>query len=255
MQISSESSASGALVITGGTRGIGASVAVSAAGQGIPLALIYRSRESDAQAFASSLRAQGAKVALYRADIGDANQVRDAFAQIEREFGTVSGLVNNAGTTGGKATLDELRAEQLDQVFRTNVYGAFLCSQAAVRLMPRVGAGKRGAIVNVSSSASQLGAPGVWVHYAASKAALEAMSSGLAKELAETGIRVNVVRCGVIDTELHAEHGAQRLEQLLARIPMARIGHADEVASAVHWLLSPQASYITGAVVDVAGGL
>ncbi|HSV79342.1 MAG TPA: SDR family oxidoreductase [Ramlibacter sp.] len=245
----------GALVITGGTRGIGASIAIAAAAHQHPLALIYRSREAEAHALAQRLRGQGSKVALYQADVGDGAQVRAVFGEIAREFGAVHGLVNNAGTTGGRATLDELHEQQLDQVFRTNVQGAFLCAQQAARLMPRAGTNRGGAIVNVSSSASQLGAPGVWVHYAASKAALEAMSAGLAKELAPAGIRVNVVRCGVIDTEVHAGHGMQRLEQLLFRIPMGRMGQAGEVASAVNWLLSPQASYVTGTVIDVAGGL
>jgi NAD(P)-dependent dehydrogenase (short-subunit alcohol dehydrogenase family) len=245
----------GALVVTGGGRGIGARIAVEAARRGMPVALAYRSRAETASETVREIEAAGGRALAVAADIGSEAEVLRLFARIDETFGGICGLVNNAGVPGGRARLEALRMEQLEQVFRTNVFGAFLCAREAARRMSTRHGGAGGAIVSISSGAVNTGSPGVWVHYAASKGALETMSRGLATELADDGIRVNVVRAGVIDTEAHRGHGEDRVRQLLAQIPMARIGRPEEVAAAVLWLLSPEASYVTGATIDVAGGL
>ena len=245
----------GAVVVTGGGRGIGSRIAVRAARAGADVAILYQSREDSARDTVREIEAAGARGLAIRADVAVEADVVRAFEEVDRAFGGVRALVNNAASNGGRALVRDVTLEHLDLAFRTNAYGSFLCSREAIRRMSVRSGGRGGAIVNVSSGASRLGSPGVWVHYAASKAAVETLSIGLSKELAEDRIRVNVVRCGVIDTEVHARHGEDRVRALMAQVPMKRMGTPDEVAAAAIWLLSDEASYVTGAVLDVTGGL
>jgi len=242
-------------MVTGAGRGIGSRVAVQGAQAGMPVAIIYLSRTEDAERTLEEVKAVGGKGIIIKADVSVEADVVAAFAKVDETFGGVRALVNNAATNGGRATLHELRVEHLDLVFRTNVYGSFFCAREAARRMSTKHGGAGGVIVNISSGAAKMGSGGVWVHYASSKAAVETMSLGLARELATEGIRVNVVRCGVIDTEVHQGHGEDRLRTLLAQVPMQRMGKPDEIAAAVMWMISSEASYVTGAALDVSGGL
>ena len=248
-------SRNGALVVTGGGRGIGSRIAVHAALKGMDVAILYLSREAEAQSTLREIEAAGTRGIAIRADVSVEADIVGAFEQVDREFGGVRALVNNAASNGGRTLLKDLTLAHLERSFRTNAFGSFLCSREAARRMSVRTGGRGGVIVNISSGASRLGSPGVWVHYAASKAAVETMSIGLSKELADDGIRVNTVRCGVIDTEVHHAHGEDRVRALMAQVPMHRMGTPDEVAAAVLWLLSEEASYVTGATLDVAGGL
>jgi NAD(P)-dependent dehydrogenase (short-subunit alcohol dehydrogenase family) len=246
----------GALVVTGGGRGIGAQIAVRAARAGTPVALIYRSRPDNAARVVGEIEAAGGQAMAIHADIGSEADVTGAFTAVDAAFGPIGGLVNNAVLAGPPRRLAELPASELDEVFRTNVFGAFLCSREAARRLSTKNGGGGGAIVTLSSAhAVNTGAPGNWVHFAASKAALETMSRGLARELAADGIRVNVVRPGVIATETRLGQPKDHLNRALGQVPLARMGTPGEVAAAVLWLLSEQASYVTGATLDVAGGL
>ena len=246
----------GALVVTGGGRGIGAQIVLRAARNGTPTALIYRSRPENASRVAGEIQAAGGRAMAIQADVGSEADVVAAFKAVDAAFGPLGGLVNNAVLAGPPRRLAELPASELEEVFRTNVFGAFLCSREAARRMSTANGGSGGGIVTLSSAhAVNTGAPGNWVHFAASKAALETMSRGLAKELAADGIRVNVVRPGVIATETRLGQPKDHLDRALGQVPLARMGTADEVAAAVLWLLSEDASYVTGATLDVAGGL
>jgi len=247
---------SGALVVTGGGRGIGAQIALRAARHGTPVALIYRSRPGNAAWVAGQIEAAGGRAVAIQADVGSESDVAHAFTAVDTTFGSLGGLVNNAVLAGPPRGLAELPARKLEAVFRTNVFGAFLCSREAARRLSTKSGGRGGGIVTLSSAhAVNTGAPGNWVHFAASKAALETMSRGLAKELAADGIRVNTVRPGVIATETRLGQPKDHLNRALGQVPLARMGTADEVAAAVLWLLSDEASYVTGATLDVAGGL
>ena len=241
----------GALVVTGGARGIGASIVRRAAATGMPVALLYRTSGDAAAKLVEDVEAAGGRALAVAADITAEPDVERAFALVEDTFGGVRGLVNNAvANPGPQRPLADLRPEQFEETYRVNVFGAFLCIRAAVARM----AGG-GAIVSLSSAAAlKTGAPGTWIPFAAGKAALETMSRGLATELAPGGIRVNVVRCGVIDTETRWTQGAEYVNQLIERVPLGRIGRPDEVADTVLWLLSDQASYVTGIALDVTGG-
>jgi NAD(P)-dependent dehydrogenase (short-subunit alcohol dehydrogenase family) len=246
----------GALVVTGGGRGIGAQIAVRAARGGTPTALIYRSRPENAARVVGEIEAAGGRAMAIQADVGSEADVAAAFTAADAAFGPLGGLVNNAVLAGAPRRLAELPASELEQVFRTNVFGAFLCSREAAKRLSTKNGGAGGGIVTLSSAhAVNTGAPGNWVHFAASKAALETMSRGLAKELAADGIRVNVVRPGVIATETRLGQPKDHLDRALGQVPLARMGTAGEVAAAVLWLLSDDASYVTGATLDVAGGL
>ena len=245
----------GALVVTGGGRGIGSRVAVRAAQAGLDVAILYLEREDAARSTLREIEAAGARGIAIRADVAVEDDIVRAFAQVDRELGGVRGLVNNAASNGGRSLLKDLTRAHLERAFHTNVFGSFLCAREATRRMSVREGGRGGSIVNISSGASRLGSPGVWVHYAASKAAIETMTLGLSKELAADGVRVNTVRCGVIDTEVHHAHGEDRVRALMAQVPMKRMGTPDEVAAAVMWLLSGEASYVTGATLDVSGGL
>jgi NAD(P)-dependent dehydrogenase (short-subunit alcohol dehydrogenase family) len=237
------------VVITGGGRGIGAATARLAARRGYAVCVAYRSRAGTAEEVVSACRSAGVPSVAVRADVSNEADVLDLFAAAER-LGPVRALVNNAGILDRQARFADLDGARIERILRVNVLGAFLCAREAVRRM-----GPGGAIVNVSSRAAVLGAPGEYVDYAASKAAVEAMTVGLAREVAADGIRVNCVRPGLIHTDIHADGGEpDRVERLAAGVPMRRGGTPEEVAAAILWLLSPEASYVTGTVLDVSGG-
>jgi len=242
-----------ALVVTGGARGIGARIAILARR---PVALFYRTRANEAARVVSEIESNGGRAVAIAADIGVEADVMRAFETIDRVFGGVGGLVNNAVDPGPRRRLADLATEDLERVFRTNVLGAFFCTREAAKRMSTKNGGAGGAVVSMSSFlATKTGAPGAWVHFAASKAALETMSYGLGKELAPEGIRVNVVRCGVIATETRLGQDKDYRDQAIAQVAMGRMGEPVEVAKAVLWLLSPEAAYVNGATLDVAGGI
>ena len=243
------------LIITGGGRGIGAATAQLAAQRGYAVCVNYMRQQKAAQAVVEKIKASGGKAIAIQCDISKEQEVKRLFEQVDEELGRMTGLVNNAGIVERQIRLEEIDAERLQRIFATNVTGSFLCAREAVLRMSTKRGGLGGAIVNVSSMAARLGAPGEYVDYAASKAAIEALTIGLAKEVATDGIRVNGVRPGVIYTEIHASGGEpNRVEMVKAMVPMQRGGRADEVAHAILWLLSEEASYTTGSFIDVSGG-
>ncbi len=242
-------------LITGAGRGIGAATARLCAAQGHDLALGYARDAGAAEALADELRALGRRVLCVQADVADEAQVLAMFARIDAELGRLSGLVNNAGIVAPAARLDEMGMARWQRLFGVNVIGSLLCAREAVKRMSTRHGGAGGAIVNVSSRAAQLGSPGVYVDYAASKGAVDSLTVGLARELIGEGIRVNGVRPGIIATEIHADSGTvDGLAAAAASIPIGRLGRADEIAEAIVWLLSDAASYTVGATLDVAGG-
>lgn len=242
------------LLITGGSRGIGAATARLAAARGYAVAINYRQRREEAETLVAELRAGGAEAVAVQADISVESEIKRLFRVID-DFGTLRALVNNAGTLESQSRLEAVDMARLTRIFSTNVFGAFLCSREAVRRLSTRHGGTGGAIVNVSSVAARTGSPGEYIDYAASKGALDTMTLGLAREVADEGIRVNGVRPGFIDTEIHAQGGEPgRLKRLAPTVPLGRGGTPEEVAHAVLWLLSDEASYITGTLLDVAGG-
>jgi len=242
-------------LITGASRGIGAATARLLAARGHDLALNYLRDAAAAEALAAELRAQGRRVLTLAADVSDAEQVRAMFERIDAGLGRLTGLVNNAGIVAPAARVQAMSPARIERVFRVNVLGSFLCAQQAVARMSRRQGGSGGAIVNVSSRAAQLGSPGLYVDYAASKGAIDTFTLGLAREVIDEGIRVNGVRPGIIDTEIHASGGmADLLPGAVAGIPMQRMGRAEEVAEAIAWLLSDASSYTVGSMLDVGGG-
>jgi len=242
-------------VITGGGRGIGAATARRLAGDGWDVALAYRSDHESADAVAGELRARGGRAITAALDVGDEAAVVALFEQVADELGPVGALVNNAGVVDVSARVDEIDAARLERMWRTNITGPFLCAREAVRRMSSRHGGAGGVIVNVSSAAARHGSPGEYVDYAASKGAIDTFTLGLAKEVAAESIRVNAVRPGIIDTEIHASGGQpDRIERIGPVVPMGRGGTADEVAAAIAWLCSDDASYVTGALLDVSGG-
>ncbi|MCQ4287961.1 SDR family oxidoreductase [Pseudomonas stutzeri] len=243
------------MLITGSSRGIGAATARLAAAEGYALCLNFHQRQDIAQQLLEELRVAGTHAIAVRADIADEAQVASLFATIDKEFGRLDVLVNNAGMLERQMRLDEMDAARLVRVFATNVTGSFLCAREAVKRMSTRYGGNGGAIVNVSSIAAKLGAPNEYIDYAAAKGAIDSMTLGLAKEVAAEGIRVNAVRPGVIRTEIHASGGEPgRVERVKASVPMGRGGDAEEVAEAILWLASEKASYTSGALLDVSGG-
>jgi len=243
------------LVITGAGRGIGAAIARLAATRGDGVCINYRRDETAAKALMHEIVDAGGQAIAVQADIGKQDEVQRLFDATVRHFGTVTGLVNNAGIVAPAARIDEMDVGRIANMFTTNVIGAFLCAGEAVRRMSTRHGGAGGGIVNITSRAAVLGSAGQYVDYAASKAALETMTIGLAREVALEGIRVNAVSPGLIDTDIHASGGQpDRVQQLAPQIPMARGGTPEEVAQAVLWLLSDAASYVTGASLAVSGG-
>jgi NAD(P)-dependent dehydrogenase (short-subunit alcohol dehydrogenase family) len=243
------------LLITGGSRGIGAATAWLAAERGWDVAVNYAHAAQAAEAVAEGVRKRGRRSLTLQADVADEAQVRAMFATLDHEWGPLGGLVNNAGVVDLPARLVEMTAERLQRMFAINVFGAMICAREAVRRMSTALGGQGGVIVNLSSAAARLGAPGQYLDYAAAKGAIDTFTLGLAREVATEGIRVNAVRPGIIDTDIHASGGQpDRALRMAPQVPMKRAGSADEVAAAIVWLLSDEASYTTAAVIDVTGG-
>jgi NAD(P)-dependent dehydrogenase (short-subunit alcohol dehydrogenase family) len=243
------------MLITGGGRGIGAATARLAAAHGYSVAVNYLKDERAANAVVSEIRASGGSAVAIRADVSHEADVERLFREAERDLAPLSVLVNNAGIVDLKARVDEIHEPRLQRMMAVNVIGSFLCAAEAVRRLSTLHGGRGGNIVNVSSAASKYGSPREYVDYAASKAAIDVFTLGLAREVAAEGIRVNAVRPGIIDTEIHASSGdAARARRLAPELPMQRPGTAEEVANAILWLVSDEASYCTGTILDVAGG-
>jgi NAD(P)-dependent dehydrogenase (short-subunit alcohol dehydrogenase family) len=245
----------GVLLVTGAGRGIGAATACAAALQGWDVAINYAHDRAAAEAVAQQVRDAGRRAIVVQADVADDAAVAAMFQAVDRELGVLSGLVNNAGVVDVAARFDEMSTARWQRMFAINVFGSFNCAREAVRRMSTRHGGRGGAIVNLSSAAARLGSPGQYVDYAASKGAIESFTLGLSREVAAEGIRVNAVRPGIILTDIHASGGEpDRAARLAPQIPMQRPGTAEETAQAIVWLLSAQASYTTGALLDVTGG-
>jgi NAD(P)-dependent dehydrogenase (short-subunit alcohol dehydrogenase family) len=243
------------LLITGGGRGIGAATALLAAQRGYAVAVNYASNSLAADEVVRTIRAGGGTAISVQADVGDEAQVLAMFEKVDAKLGRLTALVNNAGVVDVQARVDEMSVARLERMFRINVIGSFICAREAVRRMSTKYGGAGGAIVNISSGAARLGSPGQYVDYAASKAAIDTLTIGLAKEVGDEGIRVNAVRPGLIDTEIHASGGMpDRAAELAPTVPMKRTGSPEEIAGAILWLLSDEASYTTMALLDVTGG-
>jgi len=243
------------VLVTGASRGIGAATATLAAAQGYSVCVNYRQRRDDANTVVSAIETAGGQAIAIQADISAEADVVRMFDECEERLGRVSALVNNAGILETQARLESMDAARLQRVFSTNIIGTFLCAREAVRRMSTKHGGAGGAIVNISSMAARLGAPREYVDYAASKGAIDTFTIGLASEVAEEGIRVNAVRPGLIYTEIHASGGEPgRVDRVKTAVPMKRGGTPDEVARAILWLLSDDASYTTGSFLDVSGG-
>jgi len=243
------------VLITGGSRGIGAATALAAARAGYAVALSFQSDGKAAQSVVQAIEVLGGRALAIQADVAQEDSVLALFAAVDAAWGRLDALVNNAGVVDVASRVDAMSLARLRRMFDTNVLGSFVCAREAVLRMSTRHGGRGGSIVNVSSAASRLGSPGQYVDYAASKGAIDTFTVGLSKEVAAEGIRVNAVRPGIIDTEIHASGGEPDRARLLgAQVPMQRPGSADEVAQAIVWLLGPDSSYTTGTLLDVSGG-
>lgn len=243
------------ILITGGSRGVGAATARLAAAKGYDVAISYVSNASAADAVVADIKAIGRRALAIRADSADPKQVEGMFDAIDQKFGRIDVLVNNAAMLSLQSRLEDLSYERMQRIFAVNTIGPILCAQQAIRRMSHRHNGKGGSIVNVSSAAARLGSPNEYIDYAASKGALETFTTGLAKELAREGIRVNCVRPGHIYTEMHASGGEPgRVDRVKDSIPMGRGGQPEEVARAILWLASDEASFVTGTFLDATGG-
>jgi NAD(P)-dependent dehydrogenase (short-subunit alcohol dehydrogenase family) len=243
------------MVITGASRGIGAATARLAAAQGYAVCVNYRERHEPAERLVAEIKGAGGVAISVGADVARESDVERLFATVDEQLGRITALVNNAGVLETQMPVENMDAARIERVFATNVIGSFLCAREAIRRMARKHGGAGGAIVNVSSMAARLGSPHEYVDYAASKGAIDTLTLGLSREVANEGIRVNAVRPGLIDTEMHASGGEPaRIERLKSSVPLQRGGTAEEVAHAILWLLSDEASYTTGTFIDVSGG-
>jgi NAD(P)-dependent dehydrogenase (short-subunit alcohol dehydrogenase family) len=243
------------LIVTGGSRGIGAATAILAAARGYAVCVNYRQNRAAAERVVGAVEAKGGRAVAVAGDVGVEADVVRLFETCDRALGSPGGLVNNAGILETQMRVETMDAARLHRIFTTNIVGPFLCAREAVRRMSTERGGGGGAIVNISSMASRLGSPGEYVDYAASKGAIDTFTIGLAREVAEEGIRVNAVRAGFTYTEIHATGGEpQRVDRVKALVPMKRGGQPEEVARAILWLLSDESSYTTGAFIDVTGG-
>ena len=243
------------LLVTGASRGIGAACALLAARHGYRVGVNYHQDQAAAEAVVAAIGAAGGQAVALQADVADEAAVVAMFARLDDHFGALHALINNAGVLAPQMRVDQMDAARISRIFATNVTGSFLCAREAVRRMSRAHGGAGGSIVNISSRAAVLGSAGEYVDYAASKAALDALTTGLSKEVAGEGIRVNGVRPGLIDTAMHASGGEPgRVARLQSSVPMQRGGQPDEVAQAALWLLSDAAAYTTGSFIDVSGG-
>ena len=243
------------VLITGASRGIGAATALLAARQGYAVAVNYASNAPAAEAVVRQIQQAGGQALAVQADVANEAQVLAMFEKIDAQWGRLSALVNNAGVVDTTTRVDAITLQRLQRMFEINVFGAFICAREAVRRMSTRHGGAGGAIVNVSSVAARLGGPGQYVDYAAAKGAIDSFTIGLAKEVATEGIRVNAVRPGIIDTDIHDSGGLpDRAREMAPQVPMQRAGSAEEVAEAIVWLLGDGASYTTGALLDVTGG-
>jgi NAD(P)-dependent dehydrogenase (short-subunit alcohol dehydrogenase family) len=242
-------------VVTGASRGIGAATAALLASQGWDVAIGYRQDKAAASSVVDTCVSAGRRAVALQVDMADDPTIVNFFTNVDEELGQLAALVNCAGVVDQKARVDEYPPGRVENMFAINVVGPFSCAQQAVRRMSTAHGGSGGAIVNLSSAASRLGSPGEYVDYAASKGAIDTMTIGLALETAQEGIRVNAVRPGLVETTIHASGGQpDRLERLAPVIPMGRAGRPSEIAHAIAWLCSDEASYVTGALLDVSGG-
>ena len=253
--MSAASSSARSVLVTGASRGIGAAAAIACAEKGWDVAVNYSRDERAALAVAERVRGLGRRAIVVQADVADEAAVLAMFARIDAELGPLAGLVNNAGVIDEMLRIEAITVERLQRMFAINVFGSIVCAREALKRMSTKHRGAGGSIVNLSSVAAKLGAPGWYVDYAASKGAIDSFTVGLAREVATEGVRVNAVRPGIIDTDIHASGGQpDRAFASAALIPMPRPGTAQEVAAAIVWLLSDEASYTTGAILDVSGG-
>jgi NAD(P)-dependent dehydrogenase (short-subunit alcohol dehydrogenase family) len=242
-------------LVTGASRGIGAATALRCAAMGYAVAVNFTRDAAAAQRVVAQIRAGGGTALAVRADVADEAEVLAMFERVDAELPVLAALVNNAGIVDVTSRVDQMSVQRLSRMFGVNVIGTIVCAREAVRRMSTLHGGRGGAIVNLSSAAARLGSPGQYVDYAASKGAIDAFTLGLAREVAAEGIRVNAVRPGIIETDIHASGGLpERARDSAPQVPMRRAGSADEVAQAIAWLLSDAASYTTGALLDVSGG-